>query len=128
MIVTWDNARRLTRIVINGTRLWSGSVRSPVDADLSPDFTLNTTPTIYPIDELRFGASMAGTTISIEFVMTDGSTKIVTVYPASNNYNCTVKATGRITGSNAYRTIQAVYNARTSRIIQYDEINTQMTP
>jgi hypothetical protein len=128
MVVTWNNSRRLTRIVINGSLLWSGSARSPVDADINPNFTLNTTPTIYPINELRFGASVAGTTISIQFILSDGSTKTVTVYPASNNYNCTVKATGKVTGSNAYRTIEAVYNVRTSRIIQYDEINTPMTP
>ena len=127
MIVSWNNAQQLQRIRINNNDLWSGNLNSPADANIT-DFTLNTTPTIYPIIRIRFGGSMVGTTISVQFVMTGGSTKNVTVYPASNNYNFIVNSTGKTTGSNIYRTLRSEYNANTGRIVSYNETNTQVVP
>ncbi|RJP28067.1 MAG: hypothetical protein C4533_06245 [Candidatus Omnitrophota bacterium] len=127
MIVTWNNNRRLRVIGINGSNVWTGNSASPADCNIS-NFTLNTTPTIYSINYLQFNNSMTGATISIQFVMTDGSSKTLTAYPASNNYNFTVKSTGKTTGSSFYRTVQAEYNALTSKFIDYDEIYTQITP
>jgi len=120
MIVTWNNARTLRRIRINGSVVWSGTLTSPANADIT-NFTLNTTPTIYPINELRFSGSMAGATISVQFVMTDGSIHNLTVFPASNSNVVTVTATGRTVGSNIFWTIKADYNALTSRVINYVE-------
>ena len=123
MVVSWVGALanpRLRRIQINGTNVWNGNLATPADADIT-NFTLNTTPTIYPIDFLRFSGSMVGATITIQFVMTDGSRKTAAVFPASNNYNFTVNSTGRATGSNIQRTIRADYNAFTGRVINYTE-------
>lgn len=123
MVVTWNNSVNLRQIRINGSNLWAGDQGSPVNADLSPNFTLNTTPSIYNINRIRFQSNMTGATVTVQFLMTDGSSKTVTVYPASNNNNFTVKSMGRTTLSNNYRTIQAVYNPVTGRIIDHDEIN-----
>lgn len=127
MIITWNNSRILNQILINGSTVFSGNLTSPANANIT-NFTLNTTPTIYNINRVRFSGDMRGTTISIEFVMTDSSTRTLTVFPASNNYNFTLKSTGKTTSSNIYRTIKADYNALTSKIIDYDESNTQITP
>ncbi|MBI5150549.1 MAG: hypothetical protein HZA28_07255 [Candidatus Omnitrophica bacterium] len=130
MIVNWSGVasdRRLTRIDINGSTLWTGSLATPADANLSPNFTLNTSPSTYSVNSLRFNLSMAGVTyIDVQFVMTDGSSKTVRIYPASNNFRFIVKASGKKTGSSLYRTIQAEYNANTGKVVDYREINTQM--
>jgi hypothetical protein len=129
MIVTWNNSQRLRIIRIAGSNLWAGNRSSPVNANLIPDFPLNTIPNIYSINYLRFSGDMRGATISIQFMMTDGSTsRVLTVYPASQNNSFTVKTTGKTTGSNIYRTTQADYNALTGKITNYYEINTEITP
>ena len=128
MIVSWQNARNLVEIVIDGTFVWSGSLSSPADANLSPNFTLDTLPTYYSLDYLRFDGSMAGATVNVQFVMTDGSTQDVAFFPASNNFNFTVKSTGKTTGSNVYRTFEARYNALTGKVVDYGEINVEITP
>ena len=122
MVVTWNSSATLTAISINGASVWTGNASSPANADIT-NFTLNTTPTIYSVNYIRFSGTMTGATISVQFIMTDGSSKTLTVYPASQNYNFTVKATGQTSNSNIYRTIQAVYNALTAKIIDCDEIS-----
>ena len=116
MIVTWNNARILNQIRINGVNVWTGNLASPANANIA-DFTLNTTPTIYAVNRLRFSGSMVGATIAIQFIMTDGSTRTVAVFPASNNYNFRVNAQGRVLNSSIKRTIQAEYNALTDKIV-----------
>lgn len=128
MIVTWANAQNLVEIMINGTIVWSGSLPSPADADLNPNFTLDAVPTKYLMDHLRFSGNMAGVPTGVQFVMTDGSvTESIPVFPASNNFNFVVKATGKTTLSGVYRTLRAAYNTFTGKIIDYEEINTQIT-
>jgi len=126
MVVTWGNAKHLRRIRIGGVNV-SGSINlvSPANVNIT-NFTLDTTPSTYVAD-LRFSGTgnIANTTVDIQFIMTDGSSKTVRISPASKNFNFTLGSTGRITGTNMYRTIQAVYNAATGRIIDYDETNTQ---
>ena len=78
--------------------------------------------------ELSYNNTGGITNVSIQFVMTDASIKNVNVLPASQQNNFIVKATGKTTGSPIYRTIQAEYNALTSKIIDYDEISTQIVP
>ena len=122
MIVTWNNANTLTQIRINNSNVWSGpAASSPVNADINPNFTLNTTPSIYNIDRLRFSGSMLGSTISIQFIMTDGSTRTLTVFPLSNQNNFIVNSRGRIVNSSINRVIRAEYNALTFRIVNYAE-------
>ncbi|MEI6631590.1 MAG: hypothetical protein WCL25_03120 [bacterium] len=130
MVVTWNNPlRTLQQIRINGSNVFNGNLASPANANIT-NFTLNTTPTIYNINRIRFSGNInvAGLTISIQFVMTDGSSKTLTVYPDSSNNSFIVKATGKKTGSSIYRTIQATYNAVTGRITSYNEIPAQITP
>lgn len=118
---------KLINIYINGSSVWSGNEDLPADCNIS-NFTLNTTPTIYDIDYFEFDKNVSNKTISIQFVMTDGSSKTVDVYPASQNYNFTIKSTGKTAGSNIYRTIEADYNAQTAKIVNYNEINSEITP
>lgn len=125
MVVDWNNSRRLRTIVINGITVWTGNRSHPVDADIAPNVVLNTTPTIYPINSLEFSGQMTGATVTVDFVMKDGSEKNVQVYPATNNNNFTVEATGKITGLPGYRTIRAQYNSLTGRISQYSEVGTE---
>ncbi len=126
MVVTWDNSVNLRSIRINGSNLWSGNQGSPVNADLSPDVTLDTTPSIYQIDRLRFQNDMSGVTATAQFWMTDGSSKTVTIYPASNSNNFNIIAMGKTTVSNIYRTIQVTYNALTGHIIDSKETNVSL--
>ena len=130
MVVSWAGAapsRRLVEVVLNGGSVWSGTLATPANADIT-NFILNTTPTLYSSNYLRFNNSMAGATyVDVQFVMTDGSNKTVRFYPASNNFRFTVKAMGKTVGSNLYRTIQAEYNAfntATGVLTDYREINT----
>lgn len=132
MIVTWQNTQNLVEIMINGTIVWSGSLPSPADADLNPNFPFNavpTNPTKYLMDYLKFSGNMSGVATSVQFVMTDGSmTENIPVFPASNNFNFTVKSTGKTTGPNLYKTLEARYNALTGKVIDYGEINVEITP
>jgi hypothetical protein len=136
MLVTWvksGTSRNLRSIRFNGSNVWTGNLSSPANANLSPNYTLNTAPTTISVDRLRFSGSMSGlSSMSIQFVMTDGSTKTAVVYPASNNCIFTINSTGKVSGSNIYRTIKADYNlmpatyATTSRINDIDELNTEI--
>jgi hypothetical protein len=129
MTVSWSgvSGRTLSSIYLNNTSVWSGSGTSGSTFNIT-DFRLNTTPTIYSNNTLRFSGSMAGATVNVTFNMTDGSSRALTIYPASQKYSFTIKSTGKTTNSNIYRTIEADYNALTVRITRYDEINTQVTP
>lgn len=123
MIVTFSGGRRLNQIRINGSIVFnrSGGVRSPANADIA-NYTLKPSAR-YNINFLHFNGNMAGSTISIQFVMTDGSTKTVAVYPASTSSNVvTMKSAGKTARSNIYRTIQADYNPLTGAITGYKEI------
>jgi hypothetical protein len=136
MVVTWSKSgqsRSLQSIRIAGSNRWTGNLSSPANADLPVNYTLTGTATV-SVDRLRFSASMNGlNSMSIQFVMTDGSTKTVSVYPDSNNCVFTIKSTGRVSGSSIYRTIAADYNlmpdsySTTSRVDDIYEINTEIT-
>ncbi len=130
MVVSWVKTgpvRRLQRIQINGgaAEFTGGNLLTPANANIT-NFTLpaipNTSPTIFLINEIRFSGSMAGTTsVTIQFVMTDGSTKAVQVFPAVNNYNFTINSQGQVISSTMRRQIRAEYNALTGRIVDYRE-------
>jgi hypothetical protein len=126
MTVSWSGvaaARRLSSIFLNNTSLWStGGGTSGSTFPLTPNFTLNTTPTIYINNTLRFNGSMAGGTVNVTFNMTDGSNQALTIFPASNNNNFTVTSKGQTTGSTLFRSIQATYNAVNATITAYQEI------
>lgn len=139
MVVTWVKsgmARTLSSIRIDGVNRPAtiSPASSPATATFTTPYTLNTTPTTIHINRLRFSGNLNGlSSMSVKFVMSDASTKTVAVYPATNNCLFTIKSTGKVSGSNIYRTIKADYNlmpdtyATTSRIDDIDEINTEIT-
>ncbi len=116
MVVTWNNTRRLRQILINGQRVFTGNLASPASANIT-NFTLNRTPAIYPVTRLRFNGSMLGAVVSIQFVMTDGSSRSLTVLPASRRKVFTVRSTGST--PLAALTVAADYNALTGTIPSY---------
>ena len=120
MIISWNNSRTLRIIRINGGNRWTGNLSSPANANIT-DFTLNTTPTVYAVNYLRFSGNMNGAKISVQFIMTDGLSKTLEVFPASNNNKFTVDAAGKLLGVAQNRTITADYNARTAKITVYAE-------
>jgi len=136
MVVTWTKSgasRNLRSIRIAGVNRWTGNLSSPANANFTTNYNLTGT-SIISIDRLRFSNNMNGlSSMSIQFVMTDGSTKTVTVYPSSNSCQFTINSTGKVAGSNIYRTIKATYDLMpltfntTSRIVDIDEINSEIT-
>jgi hypothetical protein len=125
MVVTWNNSRKLQNVLINGVSVFSGSVSSPADLNIS-NFTLNAGASTYPLTYIQFNNSMANAVMSIRFVMTDGSTRNVQAYPASQMASFSVEATGRRTDAALVRTIRADYNALTSKITGYRELNARL--
>ncbi|MFH1360208.1 MAG: hypothetical protein ABIJ41_04125 [Candidatus Omnitrophota bacterium] len=136
MIITWSDfvppASRLQRIRIGNSWVWSGNLASPADANIS-NFSL-TAPTVYPI-KLRFdnttGMNDPNNIITIRFIMTDGSTKDVIVWPpppSGSNFTLTIKSMGRTELSKIFRTIEAQYNISTGIITDYHEIIDEIYP
>jgi hypothetical protein len=129
MVVTWNRrSRRLTEIKINGLKVWSGNASSPANVNLSPDVLLDTVPSLYGINYVKFSRSMVGTPVNLQFLMADGTSKSLSAYPASNNFNFTVQSMGKQPGENIFRTITANYNAVTQKVIRYDESEGQVVP
>ena len=101
-----------------------------------------TTPTTYSTtnfstlaNSVIFSATVASglTSLDVTYIMTDGSSKKVRLYPASNSCQFSISSTGKVAGSNIYRTIKATYDlmpttyATTSKVVDIDEINTEIT-
>lgn len=127
IIATWNNGGLITGIKLKGCQGWAQNLTSPANADIVNCKLNLVTPK--EIEYLKFNHNMTGSTVTLQFVMLDGSTTDVsTVFPASNNFNFTVKSTGKTTSSNLWRTVRARYNALTSKVTQYDEITTEMLP
>lgn len=125
-------ARNINRVTIGGTT-WTYTIASatcPGNIIDGTDVVLSTS--FVPLT-IRWANSITLTNVTVQFNMTDGSTKTAVLWPASNNCFFTIKSTGKVSGSNIYRTIQANYNlmpttyATTSRIDDIDEINTEIT-
>lgn len=128
MAVTWTTAsRNLQQIWVNGIQRWSGSATSGQTVDLTPVVS-GIDPIGVTDNRLLFDAEMeTGTlTVTATYYLSDNSARTVTLWPNSDNFRFTVKASGKKTGSILYRTIQAEYNANTSKVVDYREINTQM--
>ena len=76
--VSWVGAPSGTKIIgitINGVSVWTGSNNSGATENII-DFTLSPS-VIYPITYIIFSKNMTGTTLSINFIMADGSTKLI---------------------------------------------------
>ncbi len=124
MTVSWSGVggRTLSSIFLNNASVWNTGGGTSGSTFNITNFTLNTTPTLYSNNTLRFSGSMAGATVNVTFNMTDGSSRALTIYPASTNNNFTVTSKGQTTGSTLSRSIQATYNAANATITGYQEI------
>lgn len=128
-IVTWTNSRNMTQILINGVTNWSGVAASPATVNFTTNATINAGATV-ALTRIRFSGNMAGTTITIRFRLTDGTiTNACTIFPAQPSActqpaaSLTIKSMGKTTGSNQYRSVQAIYDPATGNVSDYDEIS-----
>ena len=130
IIVTWTGASRtLQNIRIDNLNVWNTDVSlSPANCNIT-NTTIPAGATL-PLTRVRWNSSMAGRTITLQFVMTDGSTSSVcTVYPTPGSVctttgsALTIKSMGKTVGSNQYRSVQATYNIASGQVSDYDEIN-----
>jgi len=78
--VSWSGNGRLRNISIDGSNVWSGNVSSGNTLDIT-DFTLDQGAGSYDIDYLDFNRDFTGRTITLVFIMSDGSTKQVEFVP-----------------------------------------------
>jgi hypothetical protein len=133
MILTWTGtSRTLQRIRINGSDVWSGSISgNSADANIT-NFTLNPSTT-YTINYIRWNSAVNGRTVTLQCVMTDGSsTTICTIFNAGSppTSTCTtsgaltINSTGRTQGTGLYRTMQATYNTSTGNVSALTELTT----
>lgn len=127
--VTWtNNARRLRAIQRSGflglfwSNMWTGNVTSGTSCNV--DF--NMTDNAVQLLRFRWNANMTGETINVSFLMTDGTSRAVQIFPKSNNYNFTVRVRGKPSGTqstaNFYRRVLAEYNTLTNTIQGLQEI------
>lgn len=132
MIVTWTGtSRTLQNVRINNANVWNTNVSSS-PADLNITDTVIAAGATASLTRIRWNSSMAGRTITLQFVFSDGSTSgICTVYPApvsvcsgGASATLTIQSTGRTAGSGMYRTVQATYNTSSGNISDYKEIST----
>ncbi|MBU0548188.1 MAG: hypothetical protein KJ710_06865 [Candidatus Omnitrophica bacterium] len=134
IIVTWIGASRtLQTIRIGNSNVWATDVSlSPADCNID-DTAISAGDTVN-LTRIRWNSSMSGLTITLQFVMTDGSiSSVCTAYPSPGS-TCTtaavaltIKSMGKTTGSNQYRSVEAAYNIATGNVSDYDEIN-QVVP
>ncbi|MFA6358229.1 MAG: hypothetical protein WCY09_06155 [Candidatus Omnitrophota bacterium] len=130
MIVSWSiNNRTMSQIRINGNTVWSGiMILTPANVNITN--TVIPANTTYPIDLIQFNSSMIGATITISFVMTDGTTTSACVaYPVQGSVctqpagSLTINSMGKVSGSNIYRTVSATYNIAGNNIADWSGIN-----
>jgi hypothetical protein len=79
MAITWTGApggTKINEIIIDGGSVWSGKSGSGSTLNIT-DFTLISGAGTYPINLLDFSKNMTGTTLSIDFIMSDASTLTV---------------------------------------------------
>ncbi len=134
MIVTWSGSTRTMQdIIINGVTVWNtGTSTTPANVDITN--TAIPASTTRPLTRIRWNSSMAGRTITLQFVMLDGSTtSLCTVFPrpastcvTPGGSTLTITSMGTTTGSSLYKTVQATYATTTGNISAYSEISTSV--
>jgi len=127
MIVTWTNSRNLTQIVIAGSTVFSGSASpSPQNINIT-DYTINANTSV-ALTHILWSGNMQNTTITLQCVMTDGSTTAVcTVYPSPaqpcGSGGLTIRSMGKTAGSDLYRSVEASYDTNTGKVTAFSQIN-----
>lgn len=126
-------ARNVNRVTIGSTNYTVTVTPSACPgglADITDRVLSNTSFVAFAI---RWSGSITLTDVVVKFNMTDGSSKTVDLWTLNNSCQFTVKSTGKVAGSNIYRTITATYDltpttyATTSGIKDIDEINNEIT-
>jgi hypothetical protein len=124
-------ARNLTKIVLSST--WNGTLASSACPGGNVNITdVALTTSFIPLS-LTWANSITLTNVTVQFNMLDGSTKTVVIFPASNSCQFSISSTGKVAGSNIFRTIEATYDlmpttyATTSRIVDVDEMDNEIT-
>jgi hypothetical protein len=130
MIVTWSGSTRTMQdIIINGVTVWNvGTSTTPANVDIT-NTAISASSTL-PLTRVRWNSSMAGRTITLRFVMLDGSTtSLCTVFPrpastctTAGSSTLTITSMGTTTGSSLYDTVRATYNTTTGNISTYSDI------
>ena|SRR3989344_3495125 len=85
MVVSWINGEggsKINNVYLAGSSVWSGSANSGTTLNIT-DFTLPVGNTVYLIDFLDFNRNMTGTTITLDFIMADGSIVTATFSPGT---------------------------------------------
>ena len=102
--------------------MWTGSATSGTSCNV--DFLMD--DNALDLMRFRWNGNMSGQTVSVSFLMNDGTSRAVQIYPKSNNYNFTVRVRGKPQGTssnpNFFRRVLAEYNTLTSTIQGLQEI------
>ena len=125
-----SGTQTLDALRINNSDVWTTNT-----AIGTTPVTLNMTNVTIPanttraVNRIRWTNSMAGRTVYLSFIMSDGTTtSACIVYPAQASTcvqsagSLTIKSMGKTTGSNQYRSVQATYNTTTGNVSDYDEL------
>ena len=130
VIYVASGTNTLDEVRINNSNVWTVNTligTTPVTLNMT-DVTIpkNTTRNV---NRIRWVNIVSGTIVYLGFIMSDGTTTpICTVLPAqaspcgSSSGILTIKSMGKTTGSNQYRSVQAIYNTTTGNVSDYDEI------
>jgi len=125
------------QLKLNNTTVFTSAANnvSGYEADIT-DKTYNTAAFSTTANSVIFSATVASglTSIDLTYTMTDGSSKKVRIYPASSSNQFSICSTGKVAGSNIYRTIKATYdltttatpaaaNLTTAKIMDIEEID-----
>ena len=130
IVVTWTGSNRMANIQLNGSTVWSGSAySSPATVNIA-----NTTipaNTTFPLNLIQFNNPISSANITLSFVMTGGiTTTACTTWPRQTSVcaqtsevgELTINSTGRTSGSNQYRSVQATYTIASGNVSDYGEI------
>lgn len=81
MTISWSggSATNFTRIRIDNNNVWTTSAANGTEVDITD--IIIPAGTTYDLTEIRFDDAILGSTISITFTISDGSTKTVNVIP-----------------------------------------------
>lgn len=131
MVVEWDFGGNITDVSLGGASLWSGTAVSPAALDIS-DLTIaaNTAYTSGNDQQWTFSNAPSGD-IKVKFVFSDGSSFRVYILRdgLTADTSFSVTSTGEIRNGAAVaakRTLSAVYDTGTNRIISWNEIQSHI--
>lgn len=144
MKIEWvktGTARFFRQIALNNVTVYTSAANnvSGFNAVLSTPVTYSNTSFSTLANNIVFSGSMSGLTwLDVTYTMSDGSSKKVRLYPATNSCQFSISSTGKVAGSNIYRTIKVTYdltntatpaaaNLTTAKVVNVQEIDAEVT-